>query len=317
MAKKTFPRKILIDCDPGQDDAVMLFLAFAAPEELDILGITTVAGNVPLAKTERNARLLCDVADVGHVPVYAGCDQPMVNKLRTAEQVHGNEGIDGMEIRPPQTLLQSAHAVDFLVETLKEAERDSITLVPTGPLTNVARAIERDPTILPKISEIVIMGGARSEGGNITPSAEFNIFVDPHAAKIVFDCGRPLTVFGLDVTHQVRTSEQDLERIGALGNNVADAVQGMLGFYGRGARNQTRLKGAPLHDPCTIAYLLKPEIFKLRACNVRVETESALTMGHTAVDFWGVTSEPKNVQWAYKAQADMFFDLLIDHLARY
>ncbi len=295
----------------------MLFLAFASPRELNILGVCAVAGNVPLDKTQRNICILSDIVGNEKVPMFAGCDKPLKNAGLTAEHVHGREGIDGIDIFKPRTKLEDKGAVEFIVDTLLSAADDEITIVPTGPLTNIASAILREPKILPKIREIVLMGGAMKEGGNITPSAEFNIFVDPHAAKIVFECGRPIAAFGLDVTHQVFTSPSVLERIAGLDNPVAKASYGMLSFFGRYDAQKYGAQGAPLHDPCTIAYLLQPELFELKPCNVRVETNSELTMGHTAVDFWGVTGLPANVEWAHSVDRDGFFDLLIERLSRY
>ncbi len=310
-------RPVIIDCDPGQDDAVALLLAFAAPEELDILGITTVAGNVPLELTQRNARRMVDLAGRSDVPVFAGCARPMVCDLVTAEYVHGESGLDGIDLWEPKQPLAPQHAVDFIVETLLARDDASVTLVPTGPLTNIAMALVKEPRIVPRIREIVIMGGAMREGGNHTPSAEFNIRVDPHAADIVLRCGRPITMFGLDVTHQVPASKARLEPIRALANPVADAVVGMLEFYGRFDSRKYGADGAPLHDPCTIAYLLEPELFETRHCNVAVETDSALTRGHTAVDFWHVSGRPENVHWAYRVDAGGFYRLLTERLGRY
>jgi len=308
-------RKIIIDCDPGQDDAVALFLAFAS-DELELLGITTVGGNVSLELTQRNARLMCDIAQ-SNVPVFAGCAKPMVRPLRTAEMIHGKTGIDGIEIPDPATPLQSQHAVDFIVETLLSANDGEITLVPTGPLTNIATAIDKEPAILQKIEQIVLMGGAMREGGNRTPSAEFNILVDPDAADIVFKCGRPITQMGLDVTHQVLSTKQRVDRIMALGNPVAAATAGMLSFFDRFDTNKYASAGAPLHDPCTIAWLLKPDLFEGKDCNVSIETQSELTLGHTAVDFWHVTDRPINVHWVYSVDAEGFYELLTERLARF
>ncbi len=310
-------RPIIIDCDPGQDDAIMLLLSMASPDELDILGITTVAGNVPLALTARNARILCDLAGKQEIGVYAGCSRPLVRNLVTAEEVHGKTGIDGIEITEPRTPLQTLHAVDFIVETLLAAEDNSITLVPIGPLTNIAAALVKAPAIAGKIKEIVLMGGAMREGGNTTPSAEFNIYVDPHAADVVFRCGRPIVVMGLDVTHQVLTTQARLKRIKELGNPVAEAAHNMLAFFDRHDVHKYGSDGAPLHDPCTSAYLLKPELFTAKTCNLQVEIHSELTMGHTAVDFWHVSDRPKNVDWVYDVDADGFFDLLTERLGRY
>lgn len=309
-------RPIIIDCDPGQDDAVMLLLAMASPE-LEILGITTVAGNVPLELTQRNARIMADLAGRGDIPVFAGCDRPLRRPLVTAEMVHGKTGIDGAEIIDPRTPLQERHAVDFIIETLRAAAPASVTLVPTGPLTNIARAMQQEPGILAGIERIVLMGGALREGGNTTTSAEFNIYVDPDAAQAVLHCGRPITVVPLDVSHQALVTPAALDRLRALDSRVARATVGMLEFFNRFDSHKYGTEGAPLHDPCTIAWLLRPELFEGRRCNVEVETESPLTRGHTAVDFWHVTDRPSNVDWLYRIDAAGFFDLLIERLARY
>jgi len=310
-------RPIIIDCDPGQDDAICLLLAMSSPDELDILGVTTVAGNVPLALTERNARQVCDIAGRGDVTVYAGCSKPMVRDLVTAEHVHGNTGIDGIDIVEPEQPLADKHAVDFIVDSLNAADKESITLVPTGPLTNIGQAFTKDPSILRNVEQIVLMGGAMREGGNISPSAEFNMLVDPHAADVVFRCGRPITVLGLDVTYQVLSTPERRDRIRAIDNDAARATAGMLDFYNRHDSVKFGSNGAPLHDPCTVAWLLKPELFEGKLCNVSVETESGLTLGHTAVDFWHVTDRPRNATWMHTADADGFYDLLIERLSRF
>lgn len=305
-------RKIIIDCDPGQDDAVMLLLALSCPDEFEILGITAVAGNVPLELTQRNARIMCELAGRSEVPVYAGCEKPMRHELITAENVHGKTGIDGVETYQPAMPLQDGHAVDFIIETLLDAEDSSITLVPTGPLTNIGQALSKQPRILPKIREIVLMGGAMREAGNTTPSAEFNMLEDPDAAQIVMHCGRPLTIVPLDVTHQVLVSRQRIEQFRQLKTPVGDAIVGMMEFFNRFDSEKYGSEGAPLHDPCTIAYLLKPQLFEGKICNVEIETGSALTRGHTAVDFWGVTDRVRNANWLHKVDADGFFALLIE-----
>ena len=308
-------RKLIIDCDPGQDDAVALFLAMSAPDELEVLGVTTVAGNVPLEKTQRNARMMCDIAGRTDMPVYAGCDKPMKLEAITAEYIHGNTGIDGVDVFDPKTPLQETHAVDFIVETLRSAERASVTLVPTGPMTNIATAIQREPAILEAVDRIVSMGGAMREGGNRSPSAEFNVLVDPHAAEIVYNCGRPVTAMGLDVTHQVLSTRERVARIRDVGNDVAEATAGMLSFFHRYDTKKYGSEGAPLHDPCTVAWLLRPDLFETKRCNLSVETTSALTLGHTAVDFWHVTDRPHNVEWTYAVDAEGFYDLLVERLA--
>jgi purine nucleosidase len=310
-------RKLIIDCDPGQDDAVMLLMALASPAELEVLGVTTVAGNVPLELTQRNARLMCELAGRTDVPVFAGCPTPLVRPLITAENVHGRTGIDGAPIHEPAVPLQQAHAVDFIVDTLLASADDSVTLVPTGPLTNIAMAIQREPAILDRIREIVLMGGAMREAGNTSPSAEFNILVDPHAAHAVLHCGRPVTIAPLDVSHQVVVTRECLLALRAMNSPVAAATVGMLEYFNRHDSEKYHIEGAPLHDPCTIAYLLRPQLFRGKMCNVEVETESPLTIGHTAVDFWGVTGRPANANWLHEVDADGFFSLLIEKLGTY
>ena len=309
--------KIIIDCDPGQDDAINLLLAMSSPEAFDILGITAVAGNVPLALTERNSRLMCDLGGRDDLDVYGGCSVPMVRKLMTAEEVHGGTGIDGMDITEPSQSLRDQHAVDFIIETLENADDDSVILVPTGPLTNIATAIDKKPSILIGVQQIVLMGGAMREGGNRSPSAEFNILVDPHAAQIVFECGRPIVVMGLDVTHQVIATRERVARIADLGNPAAVATAGMLSFFNRHDSSKYGYDGAPLHDPCTIAWLLQQELFEGKECNIAVETESPLTIGHTAVDFWGITGRAANVTWVHSVDADGFYELLTERLGRF
>ena len=311
------PRKVIIDCDPGQDDAIALFLAMSSPDELEVLGITTVAGNVPLELTQRNARMMCDIAELRDIPVFAGCDRPMALEPITAEYIHGVTGIDGVDVFEPETPLQDRHAVDFIIETLLAADESSVTLVPTGPMTNIATAIHREPEILGRIEQIVAMGGAMREGGNRSPSAEFNVLADPHAAEAVYDCGRPVTAMGLDVTHQVLSTRERVARIRAIGNPVAEATAGMLSFFHRYDTKKYGSEGAPLHDPCTVAWLLRPELFRTKRCNVSVEKDSTLTLGHTAVDFWEVTDRPPNVDWSYEVDADGFYDLLIERLGRF
>ncbi|MEJ2297900.1 MAG: nucleoside hydrolase [Woeseiaceae bacterium] len=310
------PRKVIIDCDPGQDDAVALFLAMASPEDLEILGITAVAGNVPLELTQRNARMMCDIADRRDIPVFAGCERPMVVEPVTAEYVHGNTGIDGIDVFEPETPLQEQHAVDFIIATLL-TQKVPVTLISTGPMTNFATAIRREPAILDRVEAVASMGGAMREGGNRSPSAEFNVLADPHAAEIVYDCGRPVTAFGLDVTHQVLSTRARVARIREIGNRVATATAGMLGFFHRHDTNKYGSEGSPLHDPCPVAWLLRPELFRTRRCNLSVEKESTLTLGHTAVDFWHVTDRPPNVDWAYEVDADGYYDLLVERIARF
>ncbi|MEM7614420.1 MAG: nucleoside hydrolase, partial [Pseudomonadota bacterium] len=246
------PRKIIIDTDPGQDDAIAILLALASPE-LEVLGITAVAGNVPLALTETNARKICELAGRTDIPVYAGAIRPLVRDLVTAEYVHGKSGLDGPDLPHPTMPLQSQHAVDFLIETLRAAEPQSITLCALGPLTNLALAFNLAPEIVPKVAEIVAMGGGLFEGGNTTPAAEFNIYVDPHAADVVFRCGRPITLLPLDLTHSCLTTRTRVEAFRAMGTRTGIAAAALLDFFERFDEEKYGTDGGPLHDPNVIA----------------------------------------------------------------
>jgi purine nucleosidase len=308
-------RPIIIDTDPGQDDAVAVLLALASPE-LNVLGITAVAGNVPLALTTRNACILLELAGRQDVPVYAGAARPMVRPLVTAEYVHGKTGLDGPDLPEPTMALTPGDATDFIIRTLREHPPGSVTLCPLGPLTNIGLALVRAPDIAPRIAEIVLMGGGCFEGGNITPAAEFNIFVDPHAADVVFKSGVPITMMPLDVTHQVLSTRARIAAIRAVGNRSAEVVAQMLEFFERFDVAKYQSDGGPLHDPCVIAYLLQPGMFEGRYINVEVETRSELTMGMTVADWWGVTGRPANARFMRKVDADAFFDLLCERLAR-
>ena len=307
-------RSIIIDSDPGQDDAVALLLALASPE-LDVLGVTTVAGNVPLSYTSRNARVIVELAGRPDVPVFSGAIRPMVRPLVTAEHVHGKTGLDGPSLPDPTIALQDEDAVDFIIRTLRERPAGSVTLCPLGPLTNIALALIRAPDIAPRIAEIVLMGGAYFEGGNITPSAEFNIYVDPHAAEVVFKSGAPIVMMPLDVTHQVLSTKARIAAVERLGNRAGQVVAQMLSFSERFDLQKYGSDGAPLHDPCVIAYLLRPELFEGRHINVEIETRSELTMGATVADWWRVSGRPANATFMRSADADGFYSLLCERLA--
>ena len=308
-------RKIIIDTDPGQDDAVAILLALASPE-LEVLGITAVAGNVPLALTQKNARIVCELAGRPDIPVFAGCDRPLFRPLVTAEHVHGKTGLDGPVLPDPVMPLQDGHAVDFLIGTLRREPAGSVTLCPLGPLTNIAAALHRAPDIALRIREIVLMGGAYFEVGNITPAAEFNIYVDPHAADIVFRSGIPLTVLPLDVTHKALVTKARNDAFRALGTRVGTAVAEMTDFFERFDKEKYGSAGAPLHDPCVTAYLLRPELFTGRHINVEIETSSPLTLGMTVADWWRVSGRAPNCTFLGDIDADGFFALLTERLAR-
>ncbi len=305
-------RPLIIDCDPGQDDAVALLLALASVDEFELLGITAVAGNVPLAQTECNARRIRDLAGRSEVPVYAGCPRPMVRAPVTAEAIHGRTGLDGADLPEPSRPVEPAHAVDFLADTLVRAPKP-VTLATLGPLTNIALAIVKNPAILDNVSEVVAMGGAIGLG-NVTPAAEFNIHADPHAAHVVFDAGVPMTMLGLDVTRQVIATKARIEAIRSLGTAPAAAVCGLLEFYG--ARSVAAYgHGAPLHDPCVIACLLMPDLFEGRDMRVTIELEGSHCLGRTVCDAYG-RSGAANARVLEHIDADGFFALLAERLAR-
>ena len=296
-----------------------ILLALASPEELELLGITCVAGNVPLTLTRMNALRVCELARRKDVPIYSGCERPMVRTLVTAEAVHGQSGLDlpdGSTLPDPDMALQAQHAVDFIIETLLSEPAGSVTLCPTGPLTNVAVAMVRAPEIIPRIAEIVLMGGAAINPGNVTPAAEFNIYVDPHAADVVFRSGVPLVMMGLDVTHQVLVTTPRNEAIRASGGRVSTAVADLLTFYCSFDLAKYRMEGGPLHDPCVIAYLIDPTLFSLKHVHVAVETASELTLGQTVADWWEVTDRTPNCHVADQAEDERFFALLSERFAR-
>lgn len=309
-------RKIIIDTDPGQDDAVAILLALASPEEIEVLGITAVAGNVPLPLTQKNARIVCELAGRTDVPVYAGCDAPLERPLVTAEHVHGKTGLDGPDLPDPVMTLADGHGVDFIIETLRAEPAGTVSLCPLGPLTNIAQAFNKAPDIIEKVQEIVLMGGAYFEVGNITPAAEFNIYVDPEAAKVVFDAGCPITVMPLDVTHKALVTKERNDAFRALGTKVGVAVAEMTDFFERFDKEKYGSSGAPLHDPCVIAYLIRPELFTGRHINVEIETGSELTLGMTVADWWRVTDRAPNAMFMGDVDAQGFFDLLTERLAR-
>ena len=310
------PRKIIIDTDPGQDDAVAILLALASPEEIEVLGITCVAGNVPLPLTTRNARIVCELAGRPDMKVFAGADRPLGRDLVTAEHVHGKTGLDGPTLPEPTMELAEGHAVDFIIDQLAEHAPGTVTLCPLGPLTNIAMALQKQPAIANRIAKIVLMGGGYFEGGNITPTAEFNIYVDPQAADIVFKCGAPIVVMPLDVTHKALVTRPRNDAFRALGTPAGVAVAEMTDFFERFDKEKYGSQGAPLHDPCVTAYMINPSLFTGRHINVEIETQSELTMGMTVADWWGVTDRAPNATFMGDIDADGFFALLTERLAR-
>ena len=309
------PRSIIIDADPGNDDAVALLLALASPE-LDTLGVTTVAGNVPLALTTRNARALAELAGRSDVAVYAGADKPLVRAPVSAEHVHGESGLGGVVLAEPVQPLAEEKAVDFIIRTLRDEPAGSVTLCALGPLTNIALALMQSPKIAARLREIVLMGGSGFAGGNVTPCAEFNIYADPHAAQVVFRSGVPIAMLPLDVTHQVVSTRERIAAIGEIANRAGRTVAQLLTFAAATGVENYGGDGAPLHDPCVVAYLLRPELFAGRHINVEIETGSALTTGMTVADWWGVSGRAANATFLRSVNAPGVYALLGERLAR-
>lgn len=307
------PRKVILDCDPGHDDAIAIMLALAS-EELEVLGITTVYGNVGLQRTTHNALVVREVLGKS-VPIYAGSDRPLVRERISAEAVHGVSGLEGPHLPTPTSQVEPTHAVHFIIEQVLRYPGE-VTLVPVGPLTNLALAMRLEPRILPQIREIVLMGGS-VDIGNWSPSAEFNILCDPHAARIVFTAGVPLVMMGLNLTHQTIALPARVERFRALGTRVGAFVVELLGFFREHHLRRFKWDGAPIHDACAVAYLLRPELFRTALLNVEIETNEGLTFGRTVCDYWGVTGKPVNCEVGLEVDVDGFYDLLVERIGRY
>lgn len=308
-------RKIIIDTDPGQDDAVAILLALASPE-LEVIGVTTVAGNVPLAATTHNARQVLELAGRSDIPLHAGCVRPLARPLVTAEHVHGPTGLDGPALPVPTMPVQPRHAVPYLIETLREHRPGTITLVTLGPVTNIAMALIEAPDIAARVTEIVAILGTWSENGNITPAAAFNEYVDPEAANVVLGSGIKLTLVPMDVTHQCLSTLARLQALRAVGTRGAVAAADMLSFSESFDLKKYGWEGAPLHDPCAIAYLLRPDFFAGRTVNVVVETGGLYTSGACVVDWWRVTDRPTNALFLREVNVDGFYALLTERFAR-
>jgi inosine-uridine nucleoside N-ribohydrolase len=307
-------QRIVLDCDPGHDDAIAILLAARAPG-LQLEAITTVAGNQTLEKTTLNALKLCSVAGIRKVPIAAGMDRPLVRELRVAADIHGASGLDGPALPEPDLQPAPIHGVDLLIERLLASNGD-LTVVATGPLTNIAAAILREPRIVPNIQQIVLMGGALGLG-NTTPAAEFNIYVDPEAAQVVFSCGRPLTMIGLDVTHQAQATAEVRARIRALGSPVALIVDELLGFFAETYERVFGFAAPPVHDPCAVAQVLDPTLVRTRPMRVEIELRGEWTTGRTVCDLYGVWGRPPNAAVGLELDVPRFWDLLIETLARY
>ncbi|MBU0585376.1 MAG: nucleoside hydrolase [Alphaproteobacteria bacterium] len=308
------PRKILIDTDPGQDDAFAILFALGSPAELEVVGITTVGGNVPLALTATNALKVVELAGRPDVPVYAGCPAPMVRKLITAEYVHGETGLDGADLPEPVTPLQSEHAVNFLVRTIMDAPEGELTVCTLGPMTNLAMAMTMEPRIVARLREVVLMGGGFFQGGNATPTAEFNMFVDPHAAHKVFESGVPVTMAGIDCTYTALMTPQWLDALRATGRRAAIEAANLADFYRQYGDHKFPTPARPIHDACVTGYLLAPTLYEQRQCNVTVDIVSPETIGMTVVDWWHVKGKPRNCNVLRSIDPDPFFELMLERI---
>lgn len=309
-------KKIILDCDPGHDDAVAILLALGNPE-IDLIGVTTVGGNQSLDKVTYNARAVLEKAHATHIPVYAGCDRPILRSQEVAASIHGESGLDGVELPVPTHPLEDMHAVNYIIKTIMESDPQTITLVPTGPLTNIALACRLEPRIVERVKEVVLMGGGYHRG-NWSAVAEFNIKVDPEAAHIVFNEPWPLTMVGLDLTHQALCTPAVQKRIEEIDTPLAHFVSGLMDSFRKAYQDNQDFQDPPVHDPCTIAYLIDSAVVQTRRCPLDVEIHSELTLGMTVADLRG--SEPSakdcHTQVATKLDFDKFWDLVTDAIER-
>lgn len=310
------PKKIILDADPGHDDAVAILLAVGNPK-IDLLGVTTVGGNQSLDKVTYNARAMLEAAHATDIPVHAGCDRPLVQPLGTAASIHGETGLDGVELPKPTRPLDKGHAVNWIIDTIMSNEPGTITLVPTGPLTNIAIAARMEPRIVERVKEVVLMGGGYHVG-NWSAVAEFNIKTDPEAAHVVFNEPWPVTMVGLDLTHQALCTPEVQKRIEGLGTDLSSIVCGLMNFFRKSYQNNQDFVDPPVHDPCTVAYLIDPDIVKTRRCPVDIELRGDLTQGMTVADLRGPepSAEECHTQVAVKLDFEGFWNLIIDAIKR-
>ncbi|SHJ49782.1 purine nucleosidase [Tessaracoccus bendigoensis DSM 12906] len=305
-------RKIILDCDPGHDDAVAIILA-GGNDKIDLLGITTVGGNQTLPKVTHNALSVLRVARLTEVPVFAGCARPLVRDVEVAEGIHGDSGLDGVELPEPVTSVGDQHAVDFIIETVMANEPHTVTLVPTGPLTNIALAVRKEPRLAERVQEVVLMGGGYHTG-NWSAVAEFNIKVDPEAAHIVFNEKWPLTMVGLDLTHQALATPEVEEDIRGIGSQCSEFVLGLFGFFRQAYKEQQGFDNPPVHDPCTIAYLIDPSVVSTRKVPLDVELNGTLTVGMTVADFRAPAPDGCTTQVAVKLDHAAFWKMVVDSI---
>jgi ribosylpyrimidine nucleosidase len=306
-------QKIIMDCDPGHDDAIAIMMAAANPK-LDLLGITIVAGNQTLEKTLQNGLNVCQALNID-VPVYAGMSLPMVREQVVAANVHGETGLDGPVFGPLQKKAEEKHAISYIIETLMASDGD-ITLVPTGPLSNVAMAMRIEPRIIPKIKEIVLMGGAYTIG-NTTPSAEFNFYADPEAAHVVFTSGAPIVMMGLDLTNQTVCTEEVIDRMASIGNNASALFCDIMRFVFKTQNVEFGLAGGPLHDATCIAYLIEPSFFTVKSMYTAIDIKSELCYGRTVCDVLDVLKKPHNAKVGMSIDVNEFWNMVEQSIKSY
>jgi purine nucleosidase len=310
MSAETIPRKIVLDCDPGHDDAVALLLAAANPA-IDLVAVTTVGGNQTIEKVTHNARSTATLIGLTGVPIAAGCGRPLVRTLEVAPGIHGETGLDGVDLPEPTVELDTRHAVDLIVDTVMSHAPGEITLVPTGPLTNIALAARKEPRIAERVREVVLMGGGYHTG-NWSPVAEFNIKVDPEAAHIVFHEPWPVTMVGLDLTHQALATRSVEDRIRALDTPVSEFVLGLFEFFRHAYRQAQGFDDPPVHDPCAVAYLIDPSVVATHKVPLDIELHGGLTLGMTVADFRAPAPADCHTQVATTLDDAKFWDLVVD-----
>ncbi|WIB67173.1 nucleoside hydrolase [Curtobacterium sp. MCBD17_035] len=308
------PQKIILDCDPGHDDAVAILLAHGNPE-IELLAVTTVVGNQTLAKVTRNALAVARIAGITDVPFAAGADRPLVRTIEHAADIHGESGLDGPVLPEPSIELDPRHAVDLIIDTVMAHEPGTITLVPVGGLTNIALAVRKEPRIVERVQRVVLMGGG-VHVGNMTPVAEFNIAIDPEAAQIVFTAGWDVVMVGLDLTHQALATPDVVARIAALGTRPARFVDELMGFFADAYRDVQGFDAPPVHDPCAVAHVIDPTIVRAVRMPIAVETTGTLTTGMTVADLRAPAPEDCRTSAALELDRDRFWDLVVDALER-
>ena len=305
--------KIILDCDPGHDDAVAIMLAAINPK-IELLGITVVAGNQKLEKTVNNALKVCNHLNL-NIPVYSGMSRPMIREQLIADDIHGETGLDGPKFEELKIKAENKHAVNFIIDTLMNSD-EKITLVPTGPLTNIGMAIRFEPKIIEKINRIVLMGGSY-QLGNMTPAAEFNILADPDAAHIVFSSGVKLVMMGLDLTRQASATKEVVEKIKSLNNKASKLFVDLMEFFAASQKNVFGWTAPPVHDPTTIAYIIDPECIEVKPMFCEIELWSERSYGRTLCDYFGILKKKPNVDVAVKLDFDRFWNLVYENLKLY